>query len=120
MSRRHPFIRDNQDRCHTCGEPEYHDNHGEVRPAVPWRDPKESTRALEQRARNDGKRPECKHCGAELRAFTHYHWPIQQQFADYRWIDGYGDMGRGLFCSKSCAIRHAYVLYRNDEVKGDV
>lgn len=69
---------------------------------------------------NDGKRPSCKHCGAELRAFVHYNWPIKAMFAINRWIDGYGDRGRGLFCSKSCAIRHAYVLYRDDEVKGEI
>lgn len=117
---RHQFIRDNQDLCHECGQTEYHDNHGAPRQSVPWRDPKESARALEQRARNDGKRPECKHCGAELSAFVHYHWPITSQRAIYRWISGYGDRGRGLFCSQSCAIRHGYLIYRTDEVKGEI
>lgn len=88
---------------------------------VPWREPKESPRALEQRARNDGKRPECKHCGAELRAFVHYRYGAAQSLApDYRWISGYGDRGRGLFCSKTCAIRHGYLVYQKQEVKGEI
>jgi hypothetical protein len=85
-----------------------------IRP--PWRDPKESPRALEQRARNDGARPRCKNCDLPLVPFVQYDWPIRELHPRERWIDGYGNRGRGLFCTSRCAITLAYYMFRKQEV----